>query len=492
MSIYKTIGRSATVAIFHLSIKVFSRGNGGKSAVSAAAYRAAEKIFCEYDGRMNDYTRKLGVVHKEIILPEHAPAEYKDRAVLWNAVEKVEKAKNSQLAREIEIALPMELTREQNISLARDFVKCTFVDKGMCADVCIHDTNGENPHAHIMLTMRPFNEDSTWGDKQKKEYILDKYGEKIYDKKKKTYKCKTVKTTDWNDQTKADEWRAAWEESLNRYLEKYNHPARVNHLSYEKQGVEQVPTIHLGVAAFQMEKRGISTERGDINRAIAITNKQLGQLRARIKKLKDWVYSQPLQDAPSMGDMMSAINGGQNLKSRWKRIADLKTAAKVLIFLQENSITSMEQLANKITVIHQKRYDLANTIKAQERRISTLDRHLAQVDIHKQHMAVYKKYKQLDPKKRGAYKEKHADEISQYESALTYLKDHLNGRTAIPEKEWRTERDKLLTERYEHCDEYYKLREDIRSVEVLRRGAEKMINEITPERKPTQKRDITI
>ena len=186
-------------------------------------------------------------------------------------------------------------------------------------------------------------------------------------------------------------------------------------------------------------------------------------------------------------------------KTRLEKIASysmqletLKTAAKVLIFLQENSITSMEQLANKITVIHQKRYDLANTIKAQERRISTLDRHLAQVDIHKQHMAVYKKYKQLDPKKRGAYKEKHADEISQYESALTYLKDHLNGRTAIPEKEWRTERDKLLTERYEHCDEYYKLREDIRSVEVLRRGAEKMINEITPERKPTQKRDITI
>ena len=170
------------MAIYHCSIKVISRGKG-KSAVAAAAYRAGEKITNEFDGMTHDYTHKGGVVHTEILLPDHAPAEYTDRAVLWNEVEKIEKAKNAQLAREIEIALPRELTREQGISLVRKYVKRHFVAAGMCADVCLHDTGGGNPHAHIMLTMRPIDERGEWGAKQKKEYILDRDGNKIYDPK---------------------------------------------------------------------------------------------------------------------------------------------------------------------------------------------------------------------------------------------------------------------------------------------------------------------
>ncbi len=189
------------MAIYHCSIKIISRGKG-KSAVAAAAYRAGETITNEYDGVTPDYTRKGGVVHTEILLPENAPAEYADRAVLWNAVEKIEKAKNAQLAREFELALPVELTREQNISLVREYVNRHFVMAGMCADICIHDKENGNPHAHIMLTMRPFTEEKTWGAKQKKYYILDKGGNKIYDKKKRSYKCKSIPATDWNEQTK--------------------------------------------------------------------------------------------------------------------------------------------------------------------------------------------------------------------------------------------------------------------------------------------------
>ncbi len=167
--------------------------------MAAAAYRSGEKLVNEWDGMTHDYTHKGGVVHTEILLPDHAPAEYTDRAVLWNEVEKIEKAKNAQLAREIEIALPRELTREQGISLVREYVKRHFVAAGMCADVCLHDTGGGNPHAHIMLTMRPFDEGGEWGAKQKKEYILDRDGNKIYDPKKRQYKCKSIPATDWND-----------------------------------------------------------------------------------------------------------------------------------------------------------------------------------------------------------------------------------------------------------------------------------------------------
>ena len=171
----------------------------------------------------HDYTRKGGIVHTEILLPDHAPAEYADRAVLWNAVEKIEKAKNAQLAREIEIALPQELTREQGISLVREYVKHNFVAAGMCADFAIHDKQDGNPHAHIMLTMRPFEQGGAWGAKQKKEYTLDPQGNKIYDPKKRQYKCKSIPATDWNEQTKAEEWRAAWAEICNQYLEQNGH-----------------------------------------------------------------------------------------------------------------------------------------------------------------------------------------------------------------------------------------------------------------------------
>ena len=137
---------------FHSHVQVISRGKG-KSAVAAAAYRAGELIKNNYDGIVHDYTHKGGVVHTEILLPAHAPAEYANRAVLWNAVEKIEKAENAQLARELDIALPRELTLEQNIALARDYVQRTFVSAGMCADLCLHDTSEGNPHFHLMLTM---------------------------------------------------------------------------------------------------------------------------------------------------------------------------------------------------------------------------------------------------------------------------------------------------------------------------------------------------
>nr|WP_246346178.1 MobQ family relaxase [Sedimentibacter hydroxybenzoicus] len=197
------------MAIYHCSIKIISRGKG-KSAVAAAAYRAGEKTLNQYDGIEHDYTRKGGVVHTEILLPDNAPAEFSNRAVLWNAVEKIEKAKNAQLAREIEIALPVELTREQNIFLVREYVNQHFVSAGMCADICVHDTGGGNSHAHIMLTMRPFEQSGEWGAKQKKDYILDPQGNKIYDPKKRQYKCKSIPATDWNEQTKAEEWRQGW------------------------------------------------------------------------------------------------------------------------------------------------------------------------------------------------------------------------------------------------------------------------------------------
>ncbi|EHL15023.1 hypothetical protein HMPREF9628_02308, partial [Peptoanaerobacter stomatis] len=275
------------MAIYHLSIKIISRGKG-KSAVAASAYRSGEKIKNEYDGIVHDFTRKGGIAHTEILLPQNAPQEFANRSVLWNSVEKIEKSKNSQLAREIEIALPKELNREKQIELVREYVKENFVKVGMCADIALHDKNDGNPHAHILLTMRPLNEDKTWGAKSKKEYILDENGEKVK-LKNGNYKTRKINTTDWNEQEKTEQWRKAWAGITNKYLEGNSIQEKVDHRSYERQGIEQIPTIHLGVSATQMEKKGITTDRGNINREIKHQNKILKEIARRIKALLNWI-----------------------------------------------------------------------------------------------------------------------------------------------------------------------------------------------------------
>jgi hypothetical protein len=467
------------MAIYHLSIKIVSRGKGVRSGVAAAAYRAAEKIKNEYDGVTHDYTRKGGVVHTEILLPDNAPPEYQDRAILWNAVEKIEKAKNSQLAREIEIALPKELTREQSISLVRDYVNHHFVAAGMCADICIHDKKDGNPHAHIMLTMRPFNEDRTWGDKQKKEYVLDEQGEKQYDKKTKSYKCKSVPTTDWNEQTKAEEWRQGWTDFCNSYLERHNHAERIDHRSYERQGIDQIPTIHLGVAASQMEKRGIRTERGNINRDIEVSNQRLRQLKARIVKLQTWINEEKQKDeTPSLADYIQEIlyrktQGEYSQHSQ--TLYNLKDAANMLNFLTKHDIMDIAGLDKVFGDMFGKQQDIRDNLKPIDRRLKTLDKHIEQADI-------YLKYK-------GKKTLTEAEQIL-FTAAGNYLKGVMNGKTTLPTKAWKAERVKLIAERKTLDYDYYKLKDEIKEAEQIRKSVYSIVRQEERERQPRRAQDV--
>ena len=160
------------IAIFHCHIQIIKRSIG-RSAVAAAAYRSGEKLTNEWDGMTHDYTHKGGIVHTEIMLPAHAPPDFQDRSTLWNSVEKIEKSSDAQLAREIEVALPVELSTAEQLALVRVFVKNNFVDAGMCAAFAIHDKGTGTPHAHILLTIRPLKPDGHWGPKCRKVYDLD-------------------------------------------------------------------------------------------------------------------------------------------------------------------------------------------------------------------------------------------------------------------------------------------------------------------------------
>ena len=158
------------MAIYHLEAKVISRSSG-RSAVAASAYMSCSKILNDYDGVLHDFTRKRGLVWEHIFLPENAPQEWQERSELWNAVERAEKTKDSRLSRELVVALPVELGKEQWINLMTDYIQNNFVADGMCADVAIHDTDGHNPHAHIMLTVRPLDGKGKWQYKTEKEYL---------------------------------------------------------------------------------------------------------------------------------------------------------------------------------------------------------------------------------------------------------------------------------------------------------------------------------
>lgn len=230
------------MAIYHLSIKQISRSSG-RSSVAASAYRSGTLLTNESDGVTHDYRKRNGVIHEEILLPTTAPREYLDRSVLWNAVERSEKRKDSQTAREIEIALPVELDREEQIKVIREYIIDTYVKEGMCADIAIHDTDGHNPHAHVMLTMRHVTEQG--------------FGQK---------------NRDWNAAPLAEAWRAAWTKFCNEALEYQRCPERIDHRSYKRQGIDRVPTSHLGKDAHRLEQQGIQTKPGIWNRRASEIN----------------------------------------------------------------------------------------------------------------------------------------------------------------------------------------------------------------------------
>ena len=270
------IGRGKSIRMNqdgYVSEKAASRRS---TSVAAAAYRAGARLVDERTGEVYDYTRKGGVIHTEIMLPANAPGRYHDRQRLWNAVELAERQNNAQLSRELRIALPSEFTREENIALVRDFIQKNFVSKGMCADIAYHakDKNGgdHNPHVHIMLTMRPMTKSGVWWKtKSRKEYITDRKGNRIMGTNGE-WKSRNVDLTGWNDKTLYVSWRAQWAEACNACYEAKGLPYRIDHRSYDAQGIQRQATIHLGKDAAALERKGVSTEKGNYNRTVTACN----------------------------------------------------------------------------------------------------------------------------------------------------------------------------------------------------------------------------
>lgn len=219
--------------MYHFTVKILSRRRK-QSAVAAAAYRSGERLCDERRNQIHDFTRKGGVAYREILLPQNAPKQFHHREFLWNTVESVEKRKDARLAREAEFALPRECTLEEQIALAKGFVLENFVSLGMCADLCIHHRDENNPHAHVLLTDRPVSES---GFAQKKD-------------------------PRWNQKDFIFTWRESWANNLNREYVRKGLEKRVTHESFKTRGItNRKPTKHLGRRVLECATRGKETDR---------------------------------------------------------------------------------------------------------------------------------------------------------------------------------------------------------------------------------------
>lgn len=351
------------MAIYHNAVSIGSRGSG-QSACASSAYISCSVVYNDYDGVQHDYTRKGGLIWEQIFLPPMAPPEWQDRETLWNAVESAEKSKDNRLTRMHVVALPVELNKDEWIPLLTEYAETQFVSDGMCVDVVIHDTDGHNPHAHIMTTLRPLNPDGTWQHKTEKEYICIRNGEergftaaefkeaqndgwqKQYPYlvgKKKVYMptaegeahgyeraskyAKSTKygrqnpiTARWNSEEQLQKWRIAWEDIVNHHLEHAGSEERIDHRSHAERGLDEKPTIHEGVAARIMEKKGEVSDRCELNRQIRQDNRLIRELKALIKKL-----SVPVKEAiTNLARKMETVRA--NIIQRYYHITHNRTA----------------------------------------------------------------------------------------------------------------------------------------------------------------------
>ena len=444
----------------HHDVKIIQRSKG-QSAVASAAYQSGERLFSEYDQKQKYYSHKSEIVHTEIMLPPHAPPEYADRNTLWNAAEAVEKQWNSQLARRIVLAIPRELPPEQYADLIRDYCREFFVSKGMIVDFAIHDKGDGNPHAHILLTMRAMDENGKFLPKSRKVYDLDENGERIRLPSGR-WKSHKEDTVDWNDQKYCEIWRQGWADTATRYLEAVGCKEPLDMRSYARQGIDKIPTVHMGAAVCQMEKRGIQTDIGNLNRDIKAANSLMQSIRQMVRHLKGWITDlkekkaalmEALEQAkePTIPELLSRYleqrseeRSGWTAKGQLKgTVGDFNKVQEAMRFLREQEISTVENLDAHLDEISAKVLSIRGSVKKSEKRIKAIDTMLSYIANYEATKPVHAEYAAIGWKgKKEKFATAHREELDAYNAAVRYLKANLNG-TTYYRQELKAERRQL-------------------------------------------------
>jgi len=468
------------MSLFHFSVTQKSRG-AGQSVVSSAAYISGSKLHDDYYGENPDYTRKGGVLYTEIILPEHVPARFSDRELLWNEVENVEKHPKAQLAYSFDIALQNELSFEENLAVAKRFIHENFTARGMIVDMAIHEPDIEeggisNPHFHVLCPIRPLNMDGTWGAKQHREYTLDENGDRIKNEKGK-YVFNAVPTTDWGSPDTLLLWRENWAKLVNETFSQKGITERIDYRSYEEQGINLFPTIHEGPAVRAMEKRGINTDKGDFNRLVHATNRLIQKLCTDIKKLVDNISSMATM-LKEIREENAALASEQNIfitlvnnyyssrmagaYSNKAKSNNLQKHMDTINFLSNHSISTFDDLETAIKDLYGKAGKLRDNIKTLEHehsKIKNILHRLEQLDENKSFHLEHKKLKAKSSRKADAYYEAHRSELSIYHMALREITAEYPDRV-VPKNKLLARLKELDTKIAEQYGEYYSLKDE--------------------------------
>ena len=423
---------------------------------------------------------------------------------MWNSVELFEKNSNAQLARNFIISLPKELSIEENKKMIEEYVQNNFVKEGMIVDLAIHDESrdgNQNIHAHIMTIVRPINEDGTWGQKSKKEYILDEKGEKILNKNGKP-KTRKVELTTWNDKGNVEKWRENFSDLCNKYLERAGAEKRVDHRSFKRQGIKQIPTIHLGASASAMERKGIRTEKGDINREIKKQNELLKNIGNEIKKITSWLAGfkdklkesykeykdqskKQIENESGLFNLYEYLSFYQEMQEnnraellfygkRNKAIYDLKRYASGINYLRENKIKTISDLQGHINTLRSKNTEIYKTIKENSQKIEDLNKCLAYAKTVRKTKASYQEYESKKIFKESFYKN-NQKEIDQYIRARTLI-EKISGKKNLREKEWLGEIKNLEDEISKLNSESEKIRGRYKEINHIKYAVE-VVNE---------------
>lgn len=478
------------MADYHFHVTQIKRSKG-QSAVACAAYRSGEKLFSEYYGEISDFTRKRGIVHTEILLPAHAPPEYSNRQTLWNAVEKAELHPKAQLAYSFDIALQNEFSVEENIALARQFLLENFVLRGMICDFAVHMPDRkdgiQNPHLHVLCPMRPLDENGQWGAKQRREYVLDEHGERTRDKSGE-YVFNAVPTTDWGSPETLEHWRKAWCDLCNSKFEEKGLDECIDHRSYNRQGVDLLPTVHEGPTVRAMEKRGVATEKGSLNRWIKATNNMILAAEKKVNALEKWVSE---DHTSSIVQSLNAYNAMRNAGaySQTAKIKNLKELTDDINFLKANGIETFEDLQGKLD-------ELNEMIDGFKERSSKKSARLKEIDnllIWAQHYAENKPV--ADELAKIKWKSKHEKFQTENETSLRlyhmaerklrpYFKDG-----KLPISAWRNEKVQLQKDFEDIQNQFSAVRDDVKKLWQIKYKIEQSNNQ-TQENEKSKRRDI--
>lgn len=448
----------------HFDIRVIQRSNG-KSAVASAAYQSGEKLYSQYDRETKSYDAKEGIIHAEIMLPPHAPPEYADRSTLWNAVEKIENQWNSQLARRFHLVIPREIPPDQYVKLVKEYCDEFFVSKGMIADIALHDPYppGYNPHAHVMVTMRAMDEHGKWLPKARKVYDLDENGERIR-LPSGNWKSHKENTVEWNERKYGMVWRMGWQDFQNKYLEANGRPERVDLRSYEAQGIDKIPTVHMGPAVTAMERRGIQTDIGNLNREIRKTNSIMQSIKKIIANLRDWIVElnecrkellaeQAAYEASLLpGILMKYLDIRKEERKDWSLYGrnkataqDLKKVTEAISYLKQQGLETVEDLEGHIEKSGKEAADLRGQMRTKEKRMKAIDSILLSLATFKEYKPIYEQYQKTYFKKsKEKFRQEHP-EVAKFEKARAVLNRYPEAKTTTA-KELQKESAKLMEE----------------------------------------------